>query len=55
VEHGVHDQMKSVTIPEVLDVVERSGRKIVEHPHLVPFVEQQLREVRTDEPGAARD
>ena len=55
VEYGVHDEMKSVTIPEVLDVVERSGRKIVEHPYLVSFVEQQLREVRTDEPGAARD
>ena len=40
VEHGVDDEMESVTIPEVLDVVERSGREIVEHPHLVPFVEQ---------------
>jgi hypothetical protein len=29
-----------VAIAEMLDVVQRSGREIVEHPDLVAFIEQ---------------
>ena len=37
------------------DVVERAGRQVVEHEHLVTVREQRLGQVRTDEAGAAGD
>ena len=40
VENGVDDEVEAVAIAKVLDVVERSRREVVEHPHLVPFIEQ---------------
>jgi hypothetical protein len=39
----------------VLDVVERARREVVEHPHLVTSIEEELGEVRSDESGPARD
>jgi hypothetical protein len=53
VQDGVDDEMEPVTVAEVLDVLERAGREVVEDPHLVSLVEEELREVRSDEAGAA--
>ena len=55
VQHRVDDEVEVRAVAEMLDVVERSGREVVEHPDLVAFVEQQLGEVRADEAGAAGD
>ena len=55
VQDGVDDEVELVAVAEVLDVVERSGREVVEHPHLVALVEQELGEVRADEARAAGD
>ena len=40
---------------EMGDVVDRSGRQVVEHDDLVPIVEQPLGEMRSDETGTAGD
>jgi hypothetical protein len=37
----------------VRDVLDRPGRQVVEHQHLVAEVEEPLGEVRADEAGAA--
>jgi len=55
VEDGVDDEMEAFVVAEVLHVGERARREVVEHPHLVAFIEQQLGEVRPDEPGATGD
>jgi hypothetical protein len=55
VQDGVDDEVETVPFAEMLDVLERAGGEVVEHPHLVSLVEQELRQVRPDEPRAARD
>jgi predicted glycoside hydrolase/deacetylase ChbG (UPF0249 family) len=40
VQHRVDDQMEVLAVAEMLDVVERAGREIVEYPDLVTFIEQ---------------
>src|SRR5579885_1678439 len=40
---------------QVRDVVDRSGRQVVEDQHVVSAREQSLRQMRTDEAGAAGD
>ncbi len=44
-QHRVDDEVETRSITEILDVVERSGREIVEHPDLVALIQEQLREV----------
>jgi hypothetical protein len=53
VEDGVDDEMEVPPARQVLDVVDRAGREVVEHPDLVAVGEQQLGEMGSDEPGAA--
>ena len=40
---------------EVGDVVDRSGRQVVENQDLVPLLEQRIRQMGSDEPRAAGD
>jgi hypothetical protein len=55
VEDGVDHEVEPVPLSEVLDVVERPCREVVERPHLVALVEKELGEVRADEARSARD
>ena len=54
-EHRVDDEVETRSIAKMLDVVERPGREVVQNPDLVAFVQEQLREMRADEAGAAGD
>ena len=45
----------NLPIAEMRDVLERPGREVVEHADVPARVEKELREMRTDEPGAAGD
>jgi hypothetical protein len=45
--------MEAITASQVLDVRERAGREVVEYPHLVPLVQEELGEVGSDEAGAS--
>ena len=40
VQHRVDDQVEVLAVAEMLDVVQRAGREVVEHPDLVAFIEQ---------------
>src|SRR5206468_3456357 len=55
VEDRVDDEVEVLPRRKVRDVVDRPRREIVERPDLPAVLEQQLREVRADEPGAAGD
>jgi hypothetical protein len=51
----VAHQLEPVVVEQVLDVRAGSGEEIVEADHLVPFLEQPLAEVRSQEPRSSRD
>jgi hypothetical protein len=51
----IDDEVEAIAITKVLDVVERACGKVVEHPHLVAFIEQQFGEVGADESSATGD
>ena len=53
VQHRVDDEVEARPVAQVRDVLERAGREVVQHPHLDALVEQELGEVRADEPGSA--
>ena len=42
-EDAVDDQVKAVAVAEVLDVLQRAGREVVEHPDVPAVVEQRFR------------
>jgi hypothetical protein len=54
-EHRVDDEVETVVLAEMRDVLVRPCREIVERPHGPSVREQQLAEVRADEPCAAGD
>jgi hypothetical protein len=53
-QHRVHDEVELAPTLQVLDVLLRPGRQIVEGVDLAPLLEQELGEMRADEAGAAR-
>jgi hypothetical protein len=55
VQDRVDDEVEARPVAKVRDVFERTGGEVVEHPHFVPFVQEQLGEVRADEAGAPGD
>jgi hypothetical protein len=52
---AVDDEMERGVVAQVLDVLERAGGEIVQDPHLLAVVEEELAEVRADEARTARD
>ena len=54
-QNAVDDQMKPVAITEMLDVLQRAGREVVERPDVPAVVEKPLGEIRADEACAAGD
>ena len=52
---AVDGVVEAGAVLEVRDVVDRPGREVVEHVDLVPVVEQSIRQMGADEPGAAGD
>ncbi len=54
-EHRVHGEVEIAVLHQVLDVPARAGGEVVEDEDLLSVGEQQLCEVRADEPGPARD
>jgi hypothetical protein len=53
-QHGVDDEVEPGPLAEVGDVAVGARRKVVERIDLPPVVEEELAQVRTDEPGASR-
>ena len=54
-QHRVDDEMELGPRLQLLDVAPRPGGQVVERVDLVSVVEEDLREVGADEPGAAGD
>ena len=54
-EHGVDDEVEVAALAQVRDVPLGAGRQVVEDEDLPAVGEQQLREMRADEAGAAGD
>jgi hypothetical protein len=47
--------MEGGFVEEGADILDRSGRQVVDHMELVAAREMQLGQMRADEPGASRD
>jgi hypothetical protein len=54
-EHGLDDEVEVLPLGELGDVLFRSGRDVVENPHLAAGGEQALGQMRADEARTACD
>ena len=55
IHHRIDHEMKVRLAAQVLDVVDRARRQVIENGNLTHLCEQSLSQVRSDEAGSARN